>query len=249
MTRQDTAAERPEVLLANSFIAVMQQVIERPMEQLFHQLWAERQQLNKCLADQTKILNSLHSQLAGLQGQLSEIAGRQQQLEYAQQAESERFSGLIQQTKLLENISRDNHLLGQQHYRQHIVEPMVRSVFPIFDIVSNNHLCQSHENNSINPQAYEIIDMVKTCLRQFLSAYQVYPIQHKAGSKFNPGLMKPVKQLTTNNPRLDKRVAKCLQVGFLYKKEIVLRFESVALYRYEQPIGRQEPKVEGRCQS
>ena len=123
---------------------------------------------------------------------------------------------------LLENAGKINHLLSQQHYDDHIIQPIVRSVFPLFDIIEDARKCYDNSR---------IFDALLCQLRQFLAVYNVKVIKHSINDKFDPKLMKPIKWLPTADQLQDGLVAESMQIGFCLNSERILRLETVALFK------------------
>lgn len=161
--------------------------------------------------------------------QMSQVETRQQQSLYQLEAIKKQLDALAANHKLLENASRSNALLGQQHYQQHVFEPLLRSVFPVFDLINGA------ENIKDDPdfQQSEILGTVWTQLEQFLANYDVHIIQHTPGQSFNPKVMKPMKWTLTTDQALHRHVCRSLQIGFRLGQGQVLRQEIVCLYKFE----------------
>jgi hypothetical protein len=161
--------------------------------------------------------------------QMSQMENQQQQNLYQLEAIKKQLDTLTANHKLLENAGRSNELLGQQHYQQHVLDPLLRSVFPVFDLI--NDAATSKEDGST--QLHATLDTVWSQLEQFLAAYDVHIIRHLQGQDFAPKIMKPVKWVSTPEKKLDHRVCQCLQIGFRRGQEQILRHETVSLYQYE----------------
>jgi len=142
---------------------------------------------------------------------------------------------LIAGNKLLENASQENRILSEEHYQDHIVEPMVRSLFPVIDLINDAKNRNMDSGKDENTGANGLTEAIFIQLQQFLSAYQIEPIQHQPGAKFDPRQMRPLKTVSTQDKRLADRVARSLQAGFRCGRERLLRPESIALYKYCQP--------------
>lgn len=182
------------------------------------------------------IADAVGEQLRPLISELREFATKLQQVIYSQQATEKQLEALISQNRLLENASKESHLLSQDHYQQYIIEPMARSLFAVFDDIENaKRRCRETEHMD-SPPVCDVLDAVFIYIRQFLSVYQIEPVKHRPNSKFDPKVMRPVKIVVTENKDLDNRIAKSLQMGFRWQEDRLLRPESVTVFKYEEPL-------------
>jgi len=122
-----------------------------------------------------------------------------------------------------------NQLLGQEHYDRHIIEPMLRSLFPVFDIIadSRNH----HGHCGCN--ATGLMDSIHSQLLQFLANYDIEIIKHAVADSYNPKTMQAIKWEITSEKYLEKSVAQSLQIGFRLGQTRILRMETVSLFEYQ----------------
>ena len=132
-------------------------------------------------------------------------------------------------SNLLEKAGETNLLLGKQHYQEHIIEPMLRSLFPVFDIIADSR--RHHDNSAGNTTS--LTDSIYSQLRQFIANYDIEIIEHSSGDSFNPKTMKPIKWEITSQEHLEKSVAQSLQVGFRTGQTRILRPETVSLFKYQ----------------
>lgn len=164
---------------------------------------------------------------------MGQVETKQQQSIYSLEAVKKQLEALLSNKKLLENASSTNQLLGKQHYEDHIIQPLVRSVFPVFDIIEDARKSWKAAGKEMDKQVLEFIDAVRTQLKQLLVNYDVHIIKHKSKDLFEPQQMKPVKWISTDKRMLDGRVADSLQIGFKSGHQRVLRLESVSLFKYQ----------------
>ena len=164
--------------------------------------------------------------------QMRQIETKQQQAVYHLEAVKRQLEVLVSNNKLLENASSTNQLLGRQHYQDHIIQPIIRSVFPVFDIIEDTRKFWNSSGEQVDNRILDFINAVWTQLQQFLVNYDVHIIRHNPNDKFDPQITKPVKWTFTDKRKLDGRVAESLQIGFRFGQDKVLRLESVSLYKY-----------------
>lgn len=226
-------AQRAAVLLVNSFKVLFDDSIKKVTDHIFIDLAPLRSQLNQILNKQQEILDQMPAKLAQLETLPTKLQTSQQQIIYSLQHIEKQLDQQIAESRLLENASQENRLLSQEHYQDHIVQPMVRSLFPIVDFINDAKDRSTDPATDKKMDADELIEAISIQLQQFLAVYQIEPIRHKPKAKFDHRLMRPVKTVTTDNRQLDNRIAKSLQAGFWWRKETILRFESVALYKFK----------------
>jgi len=231
-------------LLANYVKALVKETCLQITVSLTPTLSILERQLSQMASKGQDLAQLISASLVDVKGQLAQIASNQQQIIYYLQAVERQQTVLIQQNKLAENASHENRLLGDQHYQEHIIEPMARCLFSVFDIVENAKRSWHGIDNVTVLSAHEVIDAIAAGLSQFLSIYQVELIEHSPADRFDPQVMRPVKFLPTEKQKLHGCVERCLQVGFRFKQARLLRPESVALYKYQEPKINEPEKVE-----
>ncbi|MHC4541512.1 MAG: hypothetical protein ACYTEK_15645 [Planctomycetota bacterium] len=164
--------------------------------------------------------------------QVGQIETKQQQSLYHLEAIRKQFEVFLANHKLLENASLENQALTRQHYEEHVILPMVRSIFPVFDIIHDAKHYWKDTGGPDAPQITDFTDAIWTQLQQFLLNYDIEIIAHEPKARFEPQLMRPVKARETNDRSLDGLVAKSLQVGFRQGRQRLLRLETISLYTY-----------------
>ena len=160
--------------------------------------------------------------------QLAKVETQQKQLNFRLDSIEKVLSNLSSHKKLLENASQTNLLLGKQHYDEHIIKPVVRSLFPVFDHIEDARRHWSHSS-----QTTELLGAISSQLEQFLATYDVHVIQHQADNKFDPKIMKPIKLIPTEDGQLNDHIAESLKVGFRLGTERMLRLEMVTLFKHQ----------------
>ena len=172
-------------------------------------------------------ISGLPEKLMQLDHELHKVQIRQQQFAYNFEAIKQSLEKLSANNTLLENASRANQCLTNEHYSQHIIEPMACSLFAIIDLIEDAQSSSPYQSGN------ELGDAIKTQLLQFLTGYGIEVIRHKEGCEFDRKLMNPVNTVSTQDKNLDGRVAKSLLSGFRWKDQKLLRAESVSLYKFE----------------
>ena len=202
-----------------------------------HQIQDSAIYLYHFISDFTKsILSQVKTQigenLLPISSEINETSTKCQQIVYLLQTIEKQNEALLKKNNLLENASKENHLLSHQHYQTHIIEPMVRLLFPVFDVIEEAINRWSITTDTNVKKFFNVLEQVRIQLIQFFMAYQIELIKYKPGIEFNPKYMKPVKIVHTGRKELGGRVAECLQIGFRQGEQKILRFVSVVLYEY-----------------
>lgn len=179
-----------------------------------------------------KCLQNMPEQIMQLSHQTHQIETKQQQFLYHLESIKKYLEKLLSNNKLLENAGNTNQLLSNQHYEDCIIEPMTRSLFAVIDLIKDFQKSLQGENQGETDQG-KLLKAVEAQLLQFFVNYGIEIIQHQPNSTFYPKVMKPVTRISTSDKELDGRIAESLQSGFIWKKQKVLRSESVSLYKYE----------------
>jgi len=173
-------------------------------------------------------LQNMPEQILQLSNQVYQIETKHQQLFYTLDSVNRQLKNLASVTTLLENARQTNLLLGKQHYDEHIIKPVVRSLFPVFDHIEDARRHWSHSS-----QTTELLGAISSQLEQFLATYDVHVIQHQADNKFDPKIMKPIKLIPTEDGQLNDHIAESLKVGFRLGTERMLRLEMVTLFKHQ----------------
>jgi molecular chaperone GrpE (heat shock protein) len=174
-------------------------------------------------------LQNMPEQIVKLSNQLSQAETKQQQSLYDLESVKQQLGKLASTNKLLENASETNQLLSQEHYSQHIIEPMVRSLFPIFDLITDSHKYHS----DLSCKEMTLMHSIYSQLQQFLANYGIEITKHTTGDSYNPKTMKAIKWEVTSEEHLEKSIARSLQVGFKLGQTRILRMETVSLFKYQ----------------
>ena len=180
----------------------------------------------------SRIAEKVLESLIPMASQLTKVETQQKQLNFQLGSFEKILGNLSSHSKLLEKASQTNHILSKQHYEDHLIQPMVRSLFPVIDIIED--ACKSWKDGqgqADQPQI-ELLEAIKVQLEQFLQNYGIEVIRHQPNTQFNRQLMKPVSRVSTTDKRLDGLVAKSLQIGFRWNQQRLLRPESVSIYKY-----------------
>jgi len=202
-----------------------------------HQIEDGAKHLNHFISNLTKsVLSETKTQvgenLLPLSSKMNETSTKCQQIIYLLQTIEKQNEVLLTKSKLLENSSKENHLLSRQHYQEHIIEPLVRLLFPVFDVIEEARNRWSITTDTNVKWLCNVLEQVRVQLIQFFMTYQIELIKYKHGIEFNPKYMKPVKIINTGRKELSGRVAECLQTGFRQGEQKILRPVSVVLYAF-----------------
>ena len=171
-------------------------------------------------------------QTASLLVELGQIRTAQQQLMHQLQAVQTQAETFLSTNQLLEEASRQNHILSEQHYDDHVIGPMIRALFPVLDIVYDAVKSCESESEPTSSRFSSFVKAIWTQLQQFLLLHDVEIVCHPARTRFDARIMRPVKTHVTDSRDLDGLVVRCLQIGFRQGSERLLRPETVSVSRY-----------------
>ena len=178
---------------------------------------------------ETDLPQEVSEQIVRLSNQISQVENKQQLSLNHFESIRQLLENTVSTNNLLEKASEANHLLGKQHYQERIIEPMLRSLFPVFDIIADSR--KHHGYCSCN--AMSLMDSIYSQLLQFLANYGVEIFEHTKADSFNREIMKPIKWETTSQEHLENSIAQSLQAGFRLGQTRILRMETVSLFKYQ----------------
>jgi len=180
----------------------------------------------------SRIAEKVLEKLIPLASQLTQVETGQKQTKFQLDSIEKILSNLSSHSKLLENASQTNLLLGKQHYEDHIIQPMARSLFAVIDLIKDAGKSRKDNNCQVDQDQAELIEAIRIQLEQFLGNYGIEVIRHQPNTQFDRQLMKPVSRVSTADKKLDGLVAKSLQIGFRWNQQRLLRPESVSIYKF-----------------
>lgn len=170
--------------------------------------------------------------LAKMPGMLPDFETQNKKTAYELEAIKKQMDILGTNNKLLENANETNRLLGSHFYDEHIIQPMVRSLFPMVDFIDG-----AKEKFASDLPRYQLaiqyLTAIQSQLEQFLASYGIERFSHNTEKPFNPKIMKPLKIIFTNDANLNGLIAESLQCGFKMQERI-LRLETISLYKYQE---------------
>jgi len=129
---------------------------------------------------------------------------------------------------LIDNVNHNNRILASQFYEARIIEPMIRNLFPMIDLIDGARKKIESTSTALKPFV-----ALQTHLEQFIATYGIESIRHKVQDEFDPKMMKPLCTVITDNLDLNGFVAESLQCGFKTETRI-LRLETVSIYKHQQ---------------
>ena len=153
-----------------------------------------------------------------------------QKLEGSFLTQTEAITALYGKHDCLEQTSRQQTLLSEQHYQEHVIEPLVRRIFPLIDILLE--AVSGSNGKLVSTARSDLFEALTANLYELLADYGVEVIQTAAGSPFDAKIMKPVRFVPTLRTRQDKKIESVVRPGFRRGKRM-LRPVMVALYRFK----------------
>lgn len=141
----------------------------------------------------------------------------------------------------LENASTELSRLNDQFYEQNVVEPLTRSIFPIYDMVQS----VTEESDGAPTDSLNLLAAILVGIEDFLGTYAIEPFRHDVGARFDPELMRALQDVPTDDPALDMTLSRSCKCGFR-KGDRILRPEPVLVYRFQaRAPGAQAQRVTG----
>ena len=116
----------------------------------------------------SRIAEKVLEKLIPMVSQLTQIETLQKQSNFQLDSIEKILSNLSSHSKLLENASQTNLLQGKQHYEDHIIQPMARSLFAVIDLVEDARKPRKDNNCQTGQDQAELIEAIRGQLEQFL---------------------------------------------------------------------------------
>ena len=200
--------------------------VEQKLAQVIAQILAMPQTLEQIQQSQSE----QREQIAHLK-EAQSLQGRSiQSLERFTLKQTEAVEALYGKQDCLEQTSRQQTLLSEQHYQEHVIEPLARRVFPLVDILSE--AVSGSSGKLVSTARSDLFEALTANMFELLADYGVEPIKVAAGSPFDAKIMKPVRFVPTYRSEDDKTVESMVRLGFR-RDELILRPAAVSIYRFE----------------
>lgn len=192
--------------------------------------WQLAQAIQELMEEyETDFPEEVSEQVVRLSNQVSQLENKQQQSINHLESIRPLLENTVSANNLLDKAGEMNHLLGKQHYEEHIIEPMLRSLFPVFDLIADSRKHQGHSGCN----AAGLMDSIYSQLQQFCANYDIETFEHSKGDSYDPKIMKPIDRENTSDKHLGNTIAQSLQIGFRSGPTRILRMETVSLFKYE----------------
>ena len=199
-------------------------------EEVSETAWQLAQAIQELMEEhESDLPQEVSEQVVRLSNQVSQLENKQQQAINHLESIRQLLENTVSTNNLLEKAGQANLLLGKQHYDEHIIEPMLRSLFPVFDMIADSR--KHHGDCSCN--AMSLMDSIYSQLLQFLANYDVEIFEHSPCDSFNPKSTKPIDWEITSEKHLENLIAQSLQAGFRLGQARILRMETVSLFKYQ----------------
>jgi molecular chaperone GrpE (heat shock protein) len=135
---------------------------------------------------------------------------------------------LAQKNAALENASAQLARQNDQFYEKNVIEPLVRSILPVYDMVESARESVACRKSEEGIGWLKYLEAQKVMLEEFLAAYGVEPFRHEVGTRFDEQQMQPLKQVVVFERSLHFTVHESCQSGFR-KGQRVIRPERILL--------------------
>jgi molecular chaperone GrpE (heat shock protein) len=165
---------------------------------------------------------------AQLSSQIVQLGTAQKQNMYTLDAATKQLDAIAGHIHTLESALRENTTLTDAYYQEHVIDPMIATLFPVFDLIDDARSSWLKSAFFVDSHVNELLDGIHTQLVQFFQIYGIEMVRHSPSVRFDPQIMRPA----TTSVELDLCIAKSLQAGFrTIKSNRLLRAESVVLYK------------------
>lgn len=169
---------------------------------------------------------NLDNRLQGLADRVASQVQAVQELSLVAEKQNRLLQALVEKQEYLENASRQQVLLTEDHYRRHVLDPIARQLLPLID-----HLREACANRG-SASVRTLLTGIQTQLLDLLASHGIEAIESCPGEPFDPAFMRPVRKVPTFQADQDRTVARVLQVGFR-RGDAVIRCQGVEVYAYE----------------
>ena len=180
------------------------------LEEWRHELDKKLQKIDERLDETNKIMSETNKAVADCARGVQTLSAKSQALEHA---------------------SNELGRLGENFYERHVVEPMIRSIFPLFDLLEDAN--PDDGTNEDSSPAAKLTTALGSEAVEFLAQYGIEPYRHAAGDSFDGQTMQPIKVVEAEEKEQDYKIKESCKSGFKWG-ERVLRAEPVVLYRYKE---------------
>ena len=157
-------------------------------------------------------------------GTLPDFEAQRKRTDYAFQEILRHLERPAPEAELLDNANQTIRQLGEEFYDEKVVQPMVRGLFPLVDLLQEGMTRENADR--------DLLLALLTQTKQFFALYGIEAYRHQPEDEFDPRTMKPLRRTLTNEPAIKDLVAESLQCGFRTPDRI-LRLETVSLYRFD----------------
>ena len=150
----------------------------------------------------------------------------------------ERIGVLAAKSAMLENASAQLARQNDRFYETHVIDPLVRSALPMYDLVESSCAQLSgRENDEASLQWFKLLEALLAMLEEFFAAYGIEPFRHEPGARFDEQLMRPLRELPVSDKERHLTVQESCQSGFR-KENRVIRHERVIIYVFSDSAGQ-----------
>jgi len=181
-----------------------------------------------------EIIDPLFSKLEDIQTQLQKLAADfQSKLKYDEH-----------KNRLIDDLHQE-----LQTHKDDIVKRFLRSMMMdliqfIDSIRKLTDFYATQEPDRVDPnKLLQLLNNIPSDLEDICGRQGVMPFFCDGGGAFDPSRQRVLKQVDTDDPSLDKRVADSLRPGYEWDDQMI-RPEMVAVYTYKKPSEPQEPSGE-----
>jgi molecular chaperone GrpE (heat shock protein) len=138
---------------------------------------------------------------------------------------NDRLEGVFEEVRGVHGVLRDmlasHQALSEEHYRRHVLDPIVRVFAPLVDMTY-----------AVRTEETELVEGIRLQLLEVLAHFDIAPICPRTGSAFERESMKPDSSVRTSIRAEDETVASVTKIGFR-RASRVLRPATVTVRRFD----------------
>ena len=143
----------------------------------------QRQQLAESVEDAGGQLGS----------QIVQLGTAQKQNMYTLDAATKQLAAIAGHIHTLESALRENITLTDAYYQEHVIDPMIATLLPVFDLIDDARSSWLESALLVDSHVNELLDGIHTQLIQFFQIYGIEMVRHNPAVRFDPQIMRPAK--------------------------------------------------------
>jgi len=179
---------------------------------------------HQALAGQAKRIKGLVQEVEALKDRVQD--SNQLNASVARQAQI-----IGEQQVCLNRASEQENALTERFFENNVIEPMVRQLLPVLDVI--DEVLWTTDEVSHSSKHQNLLETVHRQLEEFLATYNIQSTRSMPGDRFNAWCMQPVDAVATADQEDIGRIVASHRRGYC-REDHCLRHEQVVVYRYHE---------------